>query len=60
MKTIIVEGNKGFLFKKGKFIKMVEAGEYTSFNKDFGKLSIKIGEDKSSSIKLWVLSIFQK
>ena len=28
MKTIIVEGNKGFLFKKGKFIKMVEAGEY--------------------------------
>lgn len=21
MKTIIVEGNKGFLFKKGKFIK---------------------------------------
>lgn len=33
MKTIVLEGNKGFLFKKGKFIKMLEAGEYNSFGK---------------------------
>ena len=42
MKTIVLEGNKGFLFKKGKFIKMLEAGEYNSFGKktyDIAKVS---------------------
>lgn len=31
MKILIKEGRKGFLFKKGKFIKMVGAGEYSTF-----------------------------
>lgn len=28
MKTVIDEQHRGFLFKKGKFIKMLEAGTY--------------------------------
>lgn len=31
MKTIINEGTKGFLFKNGKFVRMLDAGKYTTF-----------------------------
>lgn len=31
MKTIISEGQRGFLFKNGKFVKMLEAGKYYAF-----------------------------
>lgn len=59
MKIIISEGNKGFLFKKGKFIKMIEAGEYYSFGKKTYDIS-KVTDHEITTDSQIDLSIYLK
>lgn len=44
MKTIISEGQKGFLFKNGKFVKMLEAGKYYAFGGKKIRI-VNVGDD---------------
>lgn len=48
MRVLIKEGCKGFLFKKGKFIKMVGAGVYNTL----GGKSYEVCEVNNSAIKV--------
>lgn len=45
MKVLVKEGFKGFLFKKGKFIKMVDAGKYSTIGGKSFELA-KISDDE--------------
>ena len=48
MRVLIKEGCKGFLFKKGKFIKMIGAGVYNTL----GGKSYEVCEVNNSAIKV--------
>lgn len=57
MSILIKEGYKGFLFKKGKFIKMLDVGKYSLFgNKEI--ISVPINDAKISIYDVNDLSIF--
>ena len=45
MKTIISENQKGFLFKDGKYIKMLDCGKYRFFGSSYKIITVNINDE---------------
>jgi hypothetical protein len=61
MKIIIQENQRGFLFKNGRFVKMLAPGKYFFFNKDRKVITVNISDELNEfALEGYDLSVFLK